>query len=399
MTKLHPEKCHHSLMIAIIGAGAAGLSTAYHLKKLGLPFKIFEKDSAGSTWGKHYRGLKLHSLKQVSALPGLAMPADYPPFPSGPQMKAYLQSYAEHFDFPIEQCEITSLTFSESEKVWHLESTSGTHSVQLVVVTTGIWNSPKYPQDLKQHLDNFKGQQLQAKDYRSPTDVEGTSVLVVGAGNSGAEIASQLAEAGRDVSILVRDGLLVLPYPKSVLGSSFTAKLFKHLPQSISNSILKKTRKGYPELALPLPSKKSALEAYPVITEDFIPLVKQNKIQIVKGIQTINAKDVTFDIDSYANSNPLAKKHNSTTINPVQIDSIIFAIGYSGHFAAFENFDSYLESDTKGFPLLDNYQSTLNPQLFCVGYDYPATAAWLQAIKGSSKEAANQIAKRFRTIN
>ena len=379
-------------MIAIIGAGAAGLATAYHLKKLGLPFKIFEKEAAGSTWGKHYQGLKLHSLKQVSALPGLAMPADYPPFPSGPQMKAYLQSYAEHNDFPIEHSEITGLSFSETEKVWQLESTSGLHSAQVVVVTTGIWNSPKYPQDLKQQLDNFAGQLLQANAYRSSADVEGGSVLVVGAGNSGAEIASQLAEAGRDVSILVRDGLLVLPYPKSWVGSSLTPILLKYLPLSISNTILKNTRKGYPELGLPLPSKKSALEAYPVITEDFIPLVKQGKIRVVKSIRNIQGKKLTFELTKHHSPRRLANGN----ISSEHIDSIILATGYSGHFAAFENF---LERDAKGFPVLNNYQSTKNTQLFCVGYDYPATAAWLQAIKGSSKEAAKQIAKRFKALN
>lgn len=392
-------------MIAIIGAGAAGLATAFHLQKLGLPFTLFEKDSAGSTWGNHYHGLKLHSLKQVSALPGLAIPADYPPFPSGPQMKAYLDSYAKHFDFPIEYCEITGLSFDEAQKSWHLESISHnnqtgntqtgstqTHTAQIVVVTTGIWNSPKYPEELKPHLDNFSGQQLHSKDYRRPADVAGRSALVVGAGNSGAEIASQLAEAGRDVSVLVRDGLLVLPYPRSVLGSSLTPILLKHLPQSISNKYLAFTRKGYPELGLPLPTKKSALEAYPVITEDFIPLVKQGKISVYKSIRSINGKTVTFEFNKHDKPKRLANGN----IRSLAVDSIVLATGYGGHFNSFKNF---IETDPKGFPILDNYQSTLNPQLFCVGYDYPATEAWLQAIKRSSKDAAQQLAKQLKLLN
>ena len=377
-------------MIAIIGAGAAGLATAYHLQKQGLPFTIFEKESAGSTWGKHYQGLKLHSLKQVSALPGLAMPDNYPPFPSGPEMKAYLSAYAEHNKFPIEQTEITAIEFKESEKVWELHSSSGVQQADIVVIATGIWHSPKLPTELEPHLNTFTGQQLQAKDYHSPEDVSGNSALVIGAGNSGAEIASQLAQAGKEVSILVRDGLLVLPYPKSWVGSSFTANLLRHLPPSISNKILENSRKGYPELGLPLPSKKTALEAYPVISEDFIPLVKQGKIRVVKGVRSIQQKQVTFEVSKHHNPRRLA----NGSISSEHIDSIIFAIGYGGHFTSFQN---YIKCNAKGFPILENYRSTVNDQLFCIGYDYPATEAWLQAIKRSSKVVAKQITQRLKT--
>lgn len=375
----------------IIGAGAAGLATAYHLQQLGLAFTIFEKETAGSTWGKHYRGLKLHSLKQVSALPGLAMPDDYPPFPSGPEMKAYLQSYAEHFKFPVEHTEITNIDFKDLEKKWELHSSSEVHEADIIVIATGIWHSPKSPSDLEHHLAKFSGEQLQAKDYRKPEDISGKSVLVIGAGNSGAEIASQLAEAGKDVSILVRDGLLMLPYPKSWVGSSLTSNLLRHLPPSISNKYLASTRKGYPELGLPLPSKKSALEAYPVISEDFVPLVKQGKIRVVKGIRNISGKEITFGESKHHKPQRLA----TNTITTENVDSIILATGYRGNFSAF---NTYLEENEHGFPILDNYQSTLNKQLFCVGYDYPATEAWLQAIKRSSKEVVKDIDRYLKTI-
>ncbi len=378
-------------MIAIIGAGAAGLATAYHLQKQGLPFTIFEKEGAGSTWGKHYRGLKLHSLKQVSALPDLAMPKEYPPFPSGPEMKEYLESYAEHFKFPIEHTEITAIEFRENEKLWDLHSSSGVHQATIIVIATGIWHSPKSPSDLEQHLAKFAGEQLQAKDYHQPEDVSGKSVLVIGAGNSGAEIASQLAQAGREVSILVRDGVLVLPYPKSWVGSSLTATILRTLPPAISSTYLKSTRKGYPELGLPLPTKKTALEAYPVISEDFIPLVRQGKIRVVKGIRNISGKEITFGESKHQNPQRLA----TNTITTELIDSIILATGYRGNFSAFSK---YLESNERGFPILENYQSILNKQLFCVGYDYPATEAWLQAIKRSSKEVAHDIDRCLKTI-
>ncbi|MEZ4633162.1 MAG: NAD(P)/FAD-dependent oxidoreductase [Deinococcales bacterium] len=284
-------------MIVIVGAGAAGLAAAFYLKKANLPFIILEKDEVGATWGKHYQGMKLHSLKQVSALPGLKMPSSYPAFPSGPQVKNYLQDYAKKLELPIQQVEVIAVDFDDKTQLWQLETLNRNHisdtiSSPIVILATGIWNQPYIPNF--EGLDRTKIKVIHAKNYQKAQDFKGLRLLVVGAGNSGAEIAVQLAQAGIKLELVVRDGLLLLPYPRSVLGSKLSSLVLHHSPKVLKDKLLGMFRRGYPELGLPLPSK-AASEAYPVISPELVPLVKLGKIKVRPGIRAFTATEVIFE--------------------------------------------------------------------------------------------------------
>ncbi|MEM6428446.1 MAG: NAD(P)/FAD-dependent oxidoreductase, partial [Deinococcota bacterium] len=248
--------------IIIVGAGPAGLALGYQLKQRGLPFVIFDKYGPGATWARHYEHLSLHSLKPLSKLPGLPMPAHYPDFPTGEQVYTYLTGYAAHFELPIQKgVEVTDA--HHDGEMWYLKTNQGAFQSHLLIAATGIWNAPVSPKLSRQ--DGFNGNILHSSDYKRPQDFTGKRVLVVGAGNSGTEIACAVAEVAEATGLAVgQRGILMVQYPKTVLGSRLTSRLLRGLPDHISSLLLRAIHHDFAELGLPLPTTNLRY-AYPVV--------------------------------------------------------------------------------------------------------------------------------------
>jgi cation diffusion facilitator CzcD-associated flavoprotein CzcO len=340
-------------MVVIIGAGPAGLATAYYLQRYGVAFKILEQHQVGSSWVRFYDHLHLHSLKHHSALPGLAMPESYPDFPGRQQVYDYLQSYVKHFGFSIqERTKILKVSYNHS---WQLETNQGLIEATTLVVATGIFNTPFTPQ-LK-GLETFQGQTLHSQQYKRPTDFLGKRVLVVGVGNSGAEVVVALAKAGVHTDVVVRDGVLMVPYPRSVMAASLRYWLLRKLPRALANVVLAQTQKGFAEIGLPLPEREP-LERYPVVGFELEKLVRQQQLRIRPKIQEVSATHVHF------------VNHTSEAY-----DTLIFATGFR--------------------PTLDFLPESLHrqPRLYKVGFHYPTTEPFLLTIKREVKDVAQKIAK------
>lgn len=204
----------------IIGAGYSGLAAAKAFADLGLDYDHVEATEAiGGNWSHGvYDSTHLISCKSVTQYSDYPMPADYPDFPSAAQMLAYLRDYAQHFglerriEFGTEVRRVEPLD-RRGKAGWQVELASGeARKYSGVVVANGhYWERhiPEYPGE-------FTGKQIHSKDYKRPADFAGDRVLVVGAGNSGCDLAVEAATTFGTSELSLRRGYWFLP--KYVLG-------------------------------------------------------------------------------------------------------------------------------------------------------------------------------------
>lgn len=189
--------------VVVIGAGQAGLSVGHHLKRKGVDHVILEAASRiGDVWRKRWDSLRLFTPAKFDGLDGYRFPADKDTFPTKDQMAEYLERYAAYMDLPVR----TSARVDRLCKVdgrFHMETTRGAYQADQVVVAAASYQKPRVPAFARELGTDVV--QLHSHEYRNPAQLPGGAVLLVGAGNSGAEIAMDLAQthnvflSGRDV--------------------------------------------------------------------------------------------------------------------------------------------------------------------------------------------------------
>jgi putative flavoprotein involved in K+ transport len=182
----------------IIGGGQAGLSTAYFLGLDGHRCVVLERRSrVGDQWRHRYDSLLLNTPARRSALPGLPFPGPPQAFPTATQLADYHEGYAERFGIRVDcGVEVRSTELSD-DGTWQVYTDQGTYDADNVVVATGGETHPRVP-DVADLLDPGI-RQVHSSSYRNPDQLLPGPVLVVGLGQSGADIALELAEAGREV--------------------------------------------------------------------------------------------------------------------------------------------------------------------------------------------------------
>jgi putative flavoprotein involved in K+ transport len=195
----------------IVGGGQAGLATAYHLARAGRSFAILDAlDRVGDAWRNRWNSLRLFTPAKYDGLPGWEFPAAQNPFPTKDEMAGYLEAYVERFELPV-QNGVRVDRLSREDDGFVLAADGRRFEADRVVIATGAYRRPRTPA-LARELDP-RIVQLHSSEYRGPEQLAEGAVLVVGAGNSGAEIAFEVARShptllsGRDVGeIPVRHG-------------------------------------------------------------------------------------------------------------------------------------------------------------------------------------------------
>jgi cation diffusion facilitator CzcD-associated flavoprotein CzcO len=219
----------------IVGAGPAGLASAMAMRAAGFEVAVFEKaDSVGAVWRRHYDRLHLHTDRKHSSLPGMAMPPTFPTYPSRQQVVEYLESYAARFDIrPVFNTAVSSLRRDKLQ--WCAQTAQGPICAPVAVVATGIADAPYRPS--WPGSETYRNPVIHSSEYRNPEPFAGKRVLVVGFGNSGGEIALDLANAGVEVALAVRGPVQVLP--RDLLGFPVLtwAILYRPLPARLVDFI------------------------------------------------------------------------------------------------------------------------------------------------------------------
>ncbi len=291
-----------SLDAIIVGAGPAGLACAVTMRAAGLEVTVLEKaDSVGAVWRRHYDRLHLHTDRNRSGLPGLAMPKAYPTYPSRAQMVEYLESYAARFDIkPVFKTTVSRIQRDSAQ--WRADANGSTITAPVVVVATGIADAPYRPS--WPGLELYRGAVVHSSEYRNPAAFRGKRVLVIGFGNSGGEIALDLANAGIDVALAVRNPVQILP--RELLGFPILAWaiLYRRLPARVVDvvnaPILRLAIGRIEDLGLRRAAKgpRQMVEEdgrVPLIDIGTLAKIRDGSIKVRGGIDRLTSEGVVFD--------------------------------------------------------------------------------------------------------
>ncbi|MFF1274003.1 flavin-containing monooxygenase [Streptomyces marokkonensis] len=281
--------------VYVIGGGPGGLSVAYALRARGIRAVVLERSGhVGDSWRRHYDRLRLHTTRRLSALPGLPMPRRFGRWPARDDVVRYLEKYAEHHRLEI----VTGVEVSRVERTpdgtgWLLHATGGRELTgAAVVVATGYNHTPRVPD--WPGRDTYTGEFLHACAYRDPKPYAGRDVLVVGVGNTGAEIAVDLVEGGASrVRLAVRTPPHIVRRSTAGWPAQYSGVLVRRLPVGLVDRLCRvQARLALPDLsAQGLPRPDSGLYsrvregAIPVQDVGLIDAVRKGTVEIVAAVE------------------------------------------------------------------------------------------------------------------
>ena len=371
-----------SSRVLVVGAGPAGLAVAACLKDHGLDPTILEQgDQVGLSWRRHYDRLHLHTERRHSSLPLYPLPATAAKFPSRKQVVDYLDDYAEHFG--LRPCFGTRVERIESEgDGWSVVTDRGLFRAPHLVMTTGynrIPRSPSFP-----GLASFGGPVLHSSEYTNGRAFSGQRVLVVGCGNSGAEIALDLFEHGARATLVVRSPIHVTR--REVLGSSAQSSniLLGMLPVPVADfvagAVLRWSIGDLKPWGIERPKEGPNLQIWkygrvPLIDVGTIARIKDGNIGVSVGVESVGAHDVRF-----ADGTEQA------------FDALVLATGFTTGLARLLPDDSSVLTE-RGHPIAHGSEAA--PGLYFVGFRNPPTGA-LREIAREAPAVARSIARRER---
>lgn len=364
--------------VYVIGGGPGGLAAAAALRAQGVRAVVLEKSSGvAASWRAHYDRLHLHTTRRWSSLPGLPMPRRFGRWVSRDDVVRYLEKYAEHHDLEVVTgVEVTRIDRADGTD-WRLTATGGRILTgRAVVVATGHNHTPRLPD--WPGRDTFTGELLHAADYRNPAPYAGRDVLVVGIGNTGAEIAVDLVEGGASrVRIAIRTVPHIVRRSTAGWPAQATGILVRRLPvRLVDRAGGLMSRIAVPDLsAQGLPRPDTGL--YSRVREGAIPVQDVGLIDAVKRGRVLPVATVaSFDTDTVV----LA---DGTRITP---DAVIAATGYD---RALEGLVGHLGVlDERGRPVVHGARTPKQaPGLYFTGFTNPISGMFREMALDAQKIA------------
>jgi len=227
--------------VVIVGGGPAGLSAAGALERMGVQSVVLDRDDRiGGSWARRYERLHLHTVRRFSGLAHFPIPTRYPRYLSKNQYAEYLQEYANHLGLQVELN--TNVVGIRREHVdgrasaYIVETPGDAWRCSNVVIATGKFCEPSMPEF--RDIERFRGISFHASSYHTGRAYAGKRVLVVGLGNTGAEIAADLIEQGAaGVTVSVRTSPTIVPRDALGLPIQETGMLLSLLPPSVADRI------------------------------------------------------------------------------------------------------------------------------------------------------------------
>ena len=302
-------------MIVVIGAGPAGLASAARLQAAGAQVTVLERGSIGEAWTKRYDRLQLHTVRWLSCLPGYRMPRSFGKWPTHERVLEYLQRYAALHALDVRPG-VEAKRIARGDPRWLVETTDGDLSADRVVVGTGLSNVPFVPD----WPGDFPGEVVHSADYRNPLPYRERRVLVVGGGNSGAEIAVDLADgSAAEVSLAIRTLPAVVPRDTLGVPSQLFGIATAHLPVSVVDFTARTMRRiSFPDVSaqgLPAPQRPYSeflrRRVIPILDVGLVEAVEDGRVRVRPALERFEQGRAVFADGS-----------------SMQVDAVIAATGF-----------------------------------------------------------------------
>lgn len=311
--------------VCVIGAGGAGLAAAHALQRRGIPFRVLEaRDGVGGMW-RHgetfaYDSLESNTSRYRTSFRAHRMPRRGKAFVHHTEFLGYLESFADRFGLRdridlgarVERAEPRDDTWEVTVAGREPEP------FRAVIVATGVLGKPRH----RDVPGAFSGRHLHSGEYRSPNDYAGQDVIVAGMGSSGAEIAGELVDHARSVTLAVRSGMYVLPkhvvprVPFDIVDTRINARLY---PWSWRRDFVRRFSSALAwrpgAHGLPVPTHR-VMDEPMTMSDTFVRAVRKGRIAVRPGIECFDGERVAFADGS-----------------ELRADAVISACGYEPDFS------------------------------------------------------------------
>ena len=369
--------------VVILGAGPSGLATGACLRERGTPFVILEQaDAVGATWRRHYERLHLHTVARFSALPRMPWPEGVPMYPSRAQVVDYLEQYARRFDLAPRFGQPVTRAYRDGAR-WVAVTPAGEVRARALVVATGYNRVPKLPE--LPGRERFRGEVVHSSAYRNGTAWRGKRAVVVGAGNSGAEIALDLWESGASVTLSLRSPVHVVPRDLFGIPAQVNSLFgLGRLPPKIADRIVLRfldlavgdlSRFGIRRPDIGPAQQVVERGRIPLMDIGTVALVKQGKIRVVPGPRELTESSLV-----------------TTDGRDIPADLVLLATGYRPVLDAFlDGAAAYV--DDRGYPRFHGREVEGAPGLYFIGFRNPLIGA-LNDIALEAERIAAAVSRR-----
>lgn len=369
----------------VVGGGPAGLATAACLKRGGVDALVLESGSrVGDHWRGHYDRLHLHTARALSSLPGMALPRAAGPWVSRDDLADYLEAYAGHHRLRVRTSATVASVRRTTAGTWDVVCADDVIATRFVVVATGHNRQPHLPD--WPGMADFGGRILHSSAYRSPEPFRDRRVLVVGAGNSGAEIAVDLQRGGaREVLWSVRTAPNILPRDLFGVPMQFFAVASGLLPTRAADVLAGVLQRAFVadlgDHGLPRPRRGVASQfaaggTAPMLDVGLVDAVRSHAVTPVPAVVRLREDAVTLSDGT-----------------EVAIDTVIAATGYR---AGLEDLVGELGVlDREGRPRAHAAALADAPGLYFVGYR-PTIGGHLRDIGHEARRVARAIGRSAR---
>jgi cation diffusion facilitator CzcD-associated flavoprotein CzcO len=358
--------------VCVIGAGSSGIVACQVLQARGIAFDCFEKGSQiGGNWryendngmSSAYRSLHINTSRRVMAFKTLPMPDHYPDYPNHFQMAAYFDEYVGHFGFRDRirfRTEVKKVEPVDGEWEVSVEDADGgseTHRYRAVLVANGHHWDPRWPEPAFSGAEEFEGEQLHAHHYREPDILPGKRVLVLGLGNSAADIAVESSRIADATFLAMRRGAYVLPKylqgkPIDEVLTPLTSRSPIAVQRFFSMRMLGVSAGEMTTYGLPQPDHK-LYEAHPTVSSELLPRLGHGDIQVKPNIDRFSGGRTVRFVDG----------------SEEEIDLVVYCTGYKMTFPFFE--PEVLSAPDNRLPLYRRVVSVERPGLFMIGFIQP----------------------------
>ncbi len=383
--------------VTVIGAGPAGLSVAYELTKAKLTPLVLERTLAvGDVWRNHYDGLRLNTGRFLSALPGSKFPRSTGAWPSRDAVVHLLETFPARGGFTVQTgIEIKKVSYDRNRDIWLITSSDGRQfESRAVVMAIGTCRIPVIPE--WEGREAFPGEIIHSSKFKRAQDYAGKHVLVIGSGNSAAEIASRLTEYASSVAMSVRTPPYFLP--KSIYGIPIVGLGIglKHLPNNLVDMLLSflqrrtigdLTAYGLPFPTMPLTRQYAINNVVPILYGPFANDVRAGRIKIVGPIQKISGR-MAHVLNTVGTA-----QDSDNTVTTLEPDVIVAGTGFRTGVPELVQIPGI--ADEKGRPKISGDQEFEGaPRLYFIGQVNPLSGQ-LREIRIEAGKIARKIRKQI----